>query len=190
MHLLVCGGTGCHASDSDVLLEKLKEEIKDNGLEAEVQALVTGCFGFCEKGPIVKVYPDNVFYVEVTPDDAKEIVQEHLIKGRRVERLLYVEPTLQEKMAVHHDMPFYKKQLRVALRNCGFIDPEDINEYFANDGYLALGTVLSKMKPEEVINEVKISGLRGRGGGGFPTGFKMGFCNKIRCGYQIRRLQR
>lgn len=178
MHLLVCGGTGCHASDSDVLLEKLKEEIKDNGLEAEVQALVTGCFGFCEKGPIVKVYPDNVFYVEVTPDDAKEIVQEHLIKGRRVERLLYVEPTLQEKMAVHHDMPFYKKQLRVALRNCGFIDPEDINEYFANDGYLALGTVLSKMKPEEVINEVKISGLRGRGGGGFPTGLKWDFATK------------
>lgn len=178
MHLLVCGGTGCHASDSDVLLEKLQEEIKANGLENDVQAIVTGCFGFCEKGPIVKVYPDNVFYTEVTPDDAKEIVAEHLVKGRIVDRLLYVEPTLQEKMAGAHDMPFYKKQLRIALRNCGFINPENINEYFANDGYLALGTVLTKMEPVDVINEVKTSGLRGRGGGGFPTGMKWDFATK------------
>jgi NADH:ubiquinone oxidoreductase subunit F (NADH-binding)/(2Fe-2S) ferredoxin len=178
MHLLVCGGTGCHASDSDVLLDTLKEEIKANGLDVEVQALVTGCFGFCEKGPIVKVYPDNVFYIEVKPEDAKEIVQEHLIKGRRLERLLYVEPTTKEVMVEHHEMPFYKKQLRIALRNCGFIDPENIKEYFANDGYLALGTVLTKMTPNEVINIVKTSGLRGRGGGGFPTGLKWEFATK------------
>lgn len=178
MHMLVCGGTGCHASDSDVLLDQLKEELKAHGMENDVQAIATGCFGFCEKGPIVKVYPDNVFYVEVKPEDAKEIVAEHIVKGRRLERLLYEEPTLKEKMAEHHEMPFYKKQLRIALRNCGFIDPENINEYFANDGYLALGTVLSKMTPAEVIQEVKTSGLRGRGGGGFPTGMKWEFATK------------
>ncbi|MBF7097397.1 NADH-quinone oxidoreductase subunit NuoF [Alkalibacter mobilis] len=178
MHLLVCGGTGCHASDSDILLETLREEIKANGLENDVQALVTGCFGFCEKGPIVKVYPDNVFYIEVKPEDAKEIVAEHLVKGRRIERLLYEEPTLEVKLAEHKEMPFYKKQLRIALRNCGFIDPENINEYFANDGYQALGKAVTQMTPRDVIDSVKESGLRGRGGGGFPTGMKWDFATK------------
>jgi NADH:ubiquinone oxidoreductase subunit F (NADH-binding)/(2Fe-2S) ferredoxin/Pyruvate/2-oxoacid:ferredoxin oxidoreductase delta subunit len=178
MHLLVCGGTGCQASESSKLLDNLKDEIKANGLENEVQALVTGCFGFCEKGPIVKVYPDNVFYVQVTPDDAKEIVEEHVIKGRKVDRLLYEEPNLEVKLAEDKEMPFYKKQLRVALRNCGFIDPENINEYIASEGYLALGKALTEMTPRDVIDAMKKSGLRGRGGGGFPTGLKWDFATK------------
>lgn len=178
MHLLVCGGTGCQASESSKLLDNLKDEIKANGLENEVQALVTGCFGFCEKGPIVKVYPDNVFYVQVTPDDAKEIVEEHVIKGRKVDRLLYEEPNLVVKLAEDKEMPFYKKQLRVALRNCGFIDPENINEYIASEGYLALGKALTEMTPRDVIDAMKKSGLRGRGGGGFPTGLKWDFATK------------
>ncbi|NTW71462.1 MAG: NADH-quinone oxidoreductase subunit NuoF [Eubacteriaceae bacterium] len=178
MHLLVCGGTGCQASESAKLLENLREQIKANGMEDQVQALVTGCFGFCEKGPIVKVYPDNVFYVQVTPEDAKEIVEEHVVKGRRVERLLYEEPTLEVKLAEHKQMPFYKKQYRIALRNCGFIDPENIEEYIASDGYMALGKVLTEMKPMDVVNEMKKSGLRGRGGGGFPTGMKWEFATK------------
>jgi NADH:ubiquinone oxidoreductase subunit F (NADH-binding)/(2Fe-2S) ferredoxin len=178
MHLLVCGGTGCQASESSKLLDNLKDEIKANGLDNEVQALVTGCFGFCEKGPIVKVYPDNVFYVEVTPEDAKEIVEEHVIKGRKVDRLLYEEPNLEVKLAEDKDMPFYKKQLRVALRNCGFIDPENINEYIASEGYMALGKALTEMTPRDVIDAMKQSGLRGRGGGGFPTGLKWDFATK------------
>ncbi|SHE33102.1 NADH-quinone oxidoreductase subunit NuoF [Alkalibacter saccharofermentans] len=178
MHLLVCGGTGCQASASSRLLDNLKDEIKANGLENEVQALVTGCFGFCEKGPIVKVYPDNVFYIEVTPEDAKEIVEEHVIKGRKVDRLLYEEPNLEKKLTEDKDMPFYKKQLRVALRNCGFIDPENINEYIASEGYLALGKALTEMTPRDVIDIMKQSGLRGRGGGGFPTGLKWDFATK------------
>lgn len=178
MHLLVCGGTGCQASESSKLLDNLKDEIKANGLENEVQALVTGCFGFCEKGPIVKVYPDNVFYVQVTPDDAKEIVEEHVIKGRKVDRLLYEEPNLEVKLVEDKEMPFYKKQLRVALRNCGFIDPENINEYIASEGYLALGKALTEMTPRDVIDAMKKSGLRGRGGGGFPTGLKWDFATK------------
>lgn len=172
MHLLVCGGTGCRASESEKIVENLNKYVKENNMENEVQVVTTGCFGFCEKGPIVKVHPDNVFYVEVKPEDAEEIVKEHVIKGRMVERLLYVEPTFKEKIESNKDMPFYKKQLRIALRNCGFIDPEDINEYIANDGYGALGKVLTEMSPEDVISTIKKSGLRGRGGGGFPTGLK------------------
>ncbi len=172
MHLLVCGGTGCKASDSDGIISNLEKHIKEHGLENEVQVVTTGCFGFCEKGPIVKVHPDNVFYIEVKPEDAEEIVKEHLVKGRVVNRLLYVEPTLQERVGQHKDMAFYKKQIRIALRNCGFISPEDINEYISVEGYQALGKVLTEMSPEEVIELVKKSGLRGRGGGGFPTGIK------------------
>lgn len=172
MHLLVCGGTGCRASESDKIVDNLNHFIKENGMENEVQVVTTGCFGFCEKGPIVKVHPDNIFYVEVKPADAEEIVKEHVVKGRLVERLLYVEPSLKEKIEQHKDMPFYKKQIRIALRNCGFIDPENIDEYIAVDGYEALGKVLTEMNPEDVIALMKKSGLRGRGGGGFPTGLK------------------
>lgn len=172
MHLLVCGGTGCQASDSAQIVENLQTLVQDAGMGDEVQVVTTGCFGFCEKGPIVKVLPDNVFYIEVKPSDAQEIVNEHILKGRTVDRLLYTEPNRQEKISEHQEMPFYKKQLRIALRNCGFINPEDVNEYISVDGYQALGKVLTEMTPAQVIDIMKKSGLRGRGGGGFPTGLK------------------
>ncbi len=178
MHLLVCGGTGCTSSQSLKLIDKLNESIKNHGLEKEVEVVTTGCFGFCEKGPIIKVYPDDVFYVTVSPDDAEEIIAEHALKGRQVERLLYVEPNLNVKMEGQKDLPFYKKQVRIALRNCGFINPEDINESFAAEGYQALAKCITEMTPEDVIDTVMKSGLRGRGGGGFPTGLKWKFANK------------
>lgn len=178
MHLLVCGGTGCHASESDVLLSNLKTIIADKGLDQEIQVIGTGCFGFCEKGPIVKVMPDNTFYTQVTPADAREIIEEHVIKGRRVNRLLYLNPETKEHIEDSKHMGFYKKQLRIALRNCGFIDPENIDEYIARDGYQALATCLTEMTPEQVIEIMKKSGLRGRGGGGFPTGLKWEITSK------------
>lgn len=178
MHLLVCGGTGCKASDSEGIVKSLERCLAENGLQEEVQVVTTGCFGFCEKGPIVKVHPDNIFYIEVKPEDAEEIVKEHIIKGRTVNRLLYIEPTLKEKVSQHKDMAFYKKQIRIALRNCGFINPEDINEYISVYGYQALGKVLTEMTPEQVIDLMKRSGLRGRGGGGFPTGLKWAAASK------------
>ncbi len=179
MHMLVCGGTGCRASASDVLYENLKKEIKEQGLQDDVQVVTTGCFGFCEKGPIVKVIPDNTFYVSVEPADAKEIVAEHAVKGRRVKRLLYVDPVNKEQIADSKGMGFYKKQIRIALRNCGLIDPENIEEYLAADGYEAMGKVLAEMTPEEAIQEMVDSGLRGRGGGGFPTGIKWQIASKV-----------
>ena len=171
-HVLVCGGTGCHASRSEALLQDLKTEVEAHGLEDQVQVIATGCFGFCEQGPIVKFMPDNTFYTQVTPEDAKELVEEHIIKGRKVNRLLYTNPETKEHVADSKHMDFYKKQLRIALRNCGFIDPENIEEYIARDGYEALATSLNEMTPEQVIDIMKKSGLRGRGGGGFPTGLK------------------
>jgi NADP-reducing hydrogenase subunit HndC len=175
MHLLVCGGTGCRASSSDAIVENLKNELQANGFGDTVQVIMTGCFGFCEKGPIVKVMPDNTFYTEVKPEDAKEIVSEHIIKGRSVNRLLYTDPTKKEHISDSKHMGFYKKQIRIALRNCGFINPENIDEYIARDGYMALGNAISEMTPEEVIETIKVSGLRGRGGAGFPTGMKFEF---------------
>ncbi|NCC76826.1 MAG: NADH-quinone oxidoreductase subunit NuoF [Clostridia bacterium] len=178
MHVLVCGGTGCVSSDSMQIVENFKKQIKAAGLAEEVQVVATGCFGFCEKGPIVKIHPDNILYVEVKPEDTQEIVNEHCIKGRTVDRLLYVEPTFEQRISEHKDMPFYKKQLRVALRNCGAIDPENIDEYIAADGYQALGKILTDMTPAQVVDTVKLSGLRGRGGGGFPTGMKWDFASR------------
>jgi len=178
MHLLVCGGTGCTSSDSLKLVDKLNESINKYGISDEVEVVVTGCFGFCEKGPIIKVYPDDVFYVTVKPEDAEEIIAEHAVKGRQVSRLLYVEPNLNVKLEGQKDLPFYKKQIRIALRNCGFINPEDINECLAADGYQALATCLSKLSRDEVIETVIQSGLRGRGGGGFPTGLKWKYASK------------
>lgn len=175
MHMLICGGTGCRASASDAIKENLERELEANNLQDEVQVVMTGCFGFCEKGPIVKMMPDNTFYVEVKPEDAKEIVEEHIIKGRKVARLLYTDPEKEEHIADSKHMGFYKKQIRIALRNCGFIDPENIDEYIARDGYMALGNALGDMKPMDVIEVIKKSGLRGRGGGGFPTGLKWEF---------------
>ena len=171
--ILVCGGTGCTSSDSLHIIENLKAEIEKSGLSDHAMVHLTGCFGFCAMGPIVKVYPDNVFYVHVKPEDAAEIVQSHIANNQVVERLLFEEPALNhQKVQKHEDMAFYKKQLRIALRNCGHINPEDITEYIANDGYLALAKCLEEMTPQEVIDEMKKSGLRGRGGAGFPTGVK------------------
>lgn len=171
MHLLVCGGTGCRASESAVLVEQLNHQLKLNGLADEVKVITTGCFGFCEKGPIVKVIPDNTFYTNVTPEDAEEIVKEHVLKGRKVNRLLYEDPETLEHVSDSKHMEFYQKQVRIALRNCGFIDPENIDEYIVRDGYAALGQVLAS-DPKETIDIIKKSGLRGRGGAGFPTGLK------------------
>lgn len=172
MHLLVCAGTGCKASDSELITHNLKQELAKRALEDEIQVVQTGCFGFCEKGPIVKVQPDNTFYVSVQPEDATEIVTEHIVKGRKVQRLLYQDPGSGEIADQSKGMNFYKKQLRIALRNCGFIDPESIDEAIARDAYAALGKVLVEMHPAEVIEQIKQSGLRGRGGGGFPAGLK------------------
>lgn len=175
MHLLICGGTGCKSSDSDILAERLKKELQKQGLEETVQVIMTGCFGFCEKGPIVKVMPDNTFYTQVKPEDAEDIVEEHVVKGRRVERLLYHDPKQDKIVEDSKHMGFYKKQLRIALRNCGFINPESIDEYIAKDGYMALGKVLEEASPEQTISLMKDSGLRGRGGAGFPVGLKWEF---------------
>ena len=178
-YILVCGGTGCRASQSELILENLKEAVRQNGLQESVQVIRTGCFGFCEKGPVVKLIPDNTFYVEVKPEDAEDIVNEHLVKGRKVERLLYVNPETKELIFDSKHINFYKKQLRIALRNCGFINPENIDEYIARDGYIALGKALTEMTPDEVIKEIIDSGLRGRGGGGFPTGLKWQITRKV-----------
>jgi len=178
MHLLVCAGTGCRASAGETIIENFKKELEEKNLAGDVQVVPTGCFGFCEKGPIVKVMPDNTFYTQVTPDDVKEIIDEHIIKGRKVERLLYKDPKKEEHVSDSKHMGFYKKQIRIALRNCGFINPENIEEYIARDGYSALGKCLTELTPGQVIDEIKKSGLRGRGGGGFPTGLKWEFCAK------------
>ena len=171
--ILVCGGTGCTSSDSIQIIENLRNEIKKADLEGSVEVLLTGCFGFCAKGPIVKVYPDDIFYTQVKPEDASEIVQSHLINHKVVERLLFKEPSLDhKKVEKHNDMSFYKKQSRVALRYCGHINPENIFEYIGCNGYIALGKCISELSPIEVVEEIKASGLRGRGGAGFPTGIK------------------
>ena len=171
-YIFVCGGIGCRALESEQLKKNLQREIILRGLSDEVQLVTTGCFGFCEKGPLVKILPDNTFYVQVMPDDAGELVYEHFVMKRKVERLLYLHPETQQRVTEAKDMDFYKKQYRIALRNCGIIDPENIEEYIARDGYAALGKCLTEMTPEMVIETIKKSGLRGRGGGGFPTGLK------------------
>ena len=172
MQLLVCGGTGCKASSSAAIVGNLHKAIEKHGISGKVDVITTGCFGFCEKGPIIKVIPDNTFYVQVKPDDAEEIIESHILKGQRIERLLYKEPETQKSISDSKHMNFYRKQKRVALRNCGFIDPENINEYIARNGYLPLSKCLFEKNPQDVIEEIKKSGLRGRGGGGFPTGMK------------------
>ena len=172
MQMLICGGTGCKSSESDEIFNSLNRLIDEFGLEDDVQVVRTGCFGFCEKGPIVKVLPDDTFYVRVTPADAEDIIKEHIVKGRPVERLLYKDPITNENVSDYKGIDFYKKQIRIALRNCGFINPENIDEYIGRDGYMALGKCLTELTPEQTIQEIKDSGLRGRGGGGFPTGLK------------------
>ncbi|MBQ2933959.1 MAG: NADH-quinone oxidoreductase subunit NuoF [Clostridia bacterium] len=179
-HVLICGGTGCTSSGSKKIQEAFEQNIAAAGLGEEVKLVQTGCFGLCALGPVVIVYPDGTFYSRVTTDDVKEIVEEHLLKGRPVERLIYSDTGAEEIVEAAsvslNDTAFYKSQNRVVLRNCGVIDPENIDEYIAMDGYAALGKVLTEMKPEDVIQTVLDSGLRGRGGGGFPTGLKWKFC--------------
>ena len=177
-HILLCGGTGCTASESPKIRENFIQILKEKNLSDDVQVVTTGCFGFCEKGPIVKILPDNTFYTQVKPEDALEIVNEHIIKGRKVQRLLYENPEDKEHISDSKHMGFYKKQMRIALRNCGFIDPENIDEYIARDGYKALASVLEQNDPKATIELIKKSGLRGRGGAGFPTGLKWELCAK------------
>ncbi|WP_028828671.1 NADH-quinone oxidoreductase subunit NuoF [Proteocatella sphenisci] len=171
-HILVCGGTGCTSSSSERIIQLLEEEIKLKGLEDEAKVIKTGCFGLCALGPIMIVYPEGAFYSRVEPENIKEIVSEHIEKGRVVKHLLYQETIKDGKIEPLTHTDFYRKQKRVALRNCGVIDPENINEYLATDGYQAIAKVLTTMTPDQVIDTIKASGLRGRGGGGFPTGIK------------------
>lgn len=179
-HVLVCGGTGCTSSGSQKIIDALETQLKEQGIDKEVMVVKTGCFGLCALGPIMVVYPEGAFYSMVKPEDIKEIVSEHLVKGRIVKRLLYSETVHEEegKIKSLNEVDFYKKQMRIALRNCGVINPEKIEEYIAFDGYKALGKVLTEMTPEELIAEMKASGLRGRGGAGFPTGVKWEFASK------------
>lgn len=177
-HVMICRGTGCTSSNSEQIAKNFEDLIKKNGLDKEVVVERTGCFGLCALGPIVIIYPEASFYSMVKPEDVEEIVNEHLIKGRVVKRLLYAETVENDNIKSINDVDFYKKQVRIALRNCGIINPENIDEYIAFDGYKALEKVLSSMTPSEVIDTVKRSGLRGRGGGGFPTGTKWDFASK------------
>ena len=174
-HILVCGGTGCHSSGSQKLFDLFESELSAAGLADEVRVIKTGCFGLCTLGPVVVVYPEGAFYSQVKSGDVPEIVSEHLVKGRLVKRLLYTETVTEDTILSLDNTDFYRKQKRVALRNCGVIDPENINEYIAYDGYMALAKVLTKMDPAAVVKEILDSGLRGRGGGGFQTGKKWEF---------------
>ncbi len=174
-HVLVCGGTGCSSSGSAELIKRFEEQIAKNGLDKEVKVVRTGCFGLCEAGPVVIVYPEGTFYSRIKVDDVDEIVSEHLLKGRIVQHLIYKEKADEEQHSTLENIDFYRPQMRLALRNCGRIDPENIDEYIAFDGYRALGKALTEMTPQQVIDEVLKSGLRGRGGAGFPTGKKWQF---------------
>ena len=178
-HVLVCGGTGCSSSGSAKIRTEMENEIKKQGLENEVKVVQTGCFGLCALGPIMIVYPEGCFYSRVTVEDVPEIVSEHLLKGRVVTRLLYKETVTENGVKSLNETNFYKKQHRIALRNCGVINPENIEEYIARDGYAALGKALTEMTPEGVIDEILKSGLRGRGGAGFPTGRKWALARTI-----------
>ena len=171
-HILVCTGTGCSSSNSPKIIEAFERELKAQGMEQEARVVKTGCFGLCAMGPVVLVYPEGAFYTHVTPDDAAEIVSEHIVKGRIVQRLLHKEGDAAEKVTSLSDTKFYKNQFRIALRNCGVINPENIDEYIGTGGYEALGRALTQQTPQQVIDAILASGLRGRGGAGFPTGRK------------------
>ncbi|MBM4430538.1 MAG: NADH-quinone oxidoreductase subunit F, partial [Chloroflexi bacterium] len=179
-NVLVCEGTGCHASKSAAVSAAFADEIQRRGLQDEVRLVQTGCRGFCAMGPIVIVYPEGIFYCKVQAADVPHLVEETLVKGRVVPRLTYQEPVSHQAVPYYTDVPFYGKQMRITLRNCGLIDPESIDEYIAREGYAGLSKALSEMTPDQVIEEVKRSGLRGRGGAGFLTGLKWEFCRKAR----------
>jgi NADP-reducing hydrogenase subunit HndC len=176
--ILVCGSTGCNSRHSEELIDNLKLELEALALENEIQVIKTGCFGLCGLGPVVKIMPDDIFYTNVTPDDAAEIITKHIVKGIKVERLIYKDPKTNKQVSATSEMAFYKKQLRIVLRNCGIIDPENIDEAISRDAYLALGKVLTELKPADVIKILQDSGLRGRGGAGFPTGLKWKLANE------------
>ncbi len=178
INISICGGTGCHAAESEKIKDELIKYSKKYGVDDRVEVSITGCFGFCEKGPIVKISPDHTFYIKIKPENAERIIKEHIVEGKLIEDFLYVNPANNEIIRSQDNIPFYKKQHRVALRNCGLINPEKIQEYISNRGFLALSKVLKTMTPQEVIDEMKKSGLRGRGGGGFPTGLKWEFASK------------
>jgi (2Fe-2S) ferredoxin len=178
-YILVCGGTGCESNKSDEIYRNLIAEAEKQGVKDQVQIVKTGCFGFCEKGPIVKVLPEDSFYVEVKPEDAQTIIAEQIVKGREVQKLLYKKGEANKSKVAVEDIEFYQKQLRVVLRNCGVINPESIDEYIAREGYVALEKALFEMTPEQIIEELKISGLRGRGGAGFPTWLKWDIARKV-----------
>lgn len=177
MNVMCCAGTGCTASKSGQIYDNFIETLKRYGLEDEVKVVKTGCFGLCQKGPIVAIYPDKIYYCHVKPEDVERIVSEHIYKGRVVTDLQLSDEDLHthEKILDIDKIKFYEKQQRIVLRNCGKINPEDITEYIAVDGYQALGKALTEMTPQQVIDEIKASGLRGRGGAGFPTGVKWQF---------------
>ena len=176
-YVLVCGGTACCSSGGDKVVAEFKRILAEQKLDETVQVVTTGCLGFCEQGPIVKILPQGTFYVQVKPEDVKEIVAEHLVKGRVVQRLCY-DPEQAKKLVAEANIPFYQKQYRIVLRNCGVIDPEKIEDYIARDGYKAIEKVLFEMTPEQVVEEILKSGLRGRGGAGFPTGMKWKFAQQ------------
>jgi len=171
----VCSSSGCKASNSDGIYEELVKEVKAHNLEKKVEVSITGCFGFCEKGPIVKIFPDDTFYIKVKPENAKDIIEQHIIQGKKVEKLLYINPATGKIITKQENLPFYKKQKRIALRNCGLINPECLDEYIANKGYRALEKVLFSYTQDEILDKLKESGLKGRGGGGFPTYLKWTF---------------
>ncbi len=177
-HILVCSGTGCTAGGSEKIIKELNHWLVQEGMQNEARVIKTGCFGLCALGPVVVVYPEGAFYSRVTPGDAEEIVKEHIVKGRVVRRLLYQDTVQEDTISSLNETPFYKKQLRIALRNCGVINPELIDEYIAYDGYAALGRALTEQTPEQIVDSIKKSGLRGRGGGGFPTGMKWEFAQR------------
>jgi len=176
-YVLICGGTACFSGGGDKIVDEFKAQLKAQGLDTSVQVVATGCLGFCEQGPIVKILPQGTFYVQVKPEDVKEIISEHLVKGRVVQRLCY-DPNQATNLVAEANIPFYQKQYRIVLRNCGVIDPEKIEDYIARDGYKAIEKVLFEMTPEQVVEEILKSGLRGRGGAGFPTGMKWKFAQQ------------
>ena len=174
-HLLLCGGTGCHSTGTRAVKESLIQELQKKDLQNEIQVVETGCNGFCAVGPVMLVQPEGIFYVKVKPEDIPELVEEHFLKGNPLERLFHVEPASKEAIPYMKDIPFFAHQLFWVMRNKGIIDPEQIDEYIARDGYFGAARALTEMTPDEIIEEVKASGLRGRGGAGFPAGRKWEF---------------